>query len=246
MKKGIKIGMGLMTASVLICMILPMNLAAEEIVTVKNTFTSISEMTAEVTVEMTGNNASEIRFGIDYGSGDGDGEVTASEVTDFEADMKADMEQNDESDYKLDGITGKHTDASYSVSGAVGSDDSTKTVTLDATVKIKFDSIDDKLETHTFKIPAQGDGDDSEADYTLTVPSGYKIDTVKGIISPVKSNGGRTVKGKAGADAVEITIIRLEEGNRYASSNDSPGFELLGVGMTVSICAVLLARKREK
>lgn len=243
MKNGTRIGIGMMTAFVLICVVMPMNLAADETVTVKNTFTSISEITAEVTVEMTGDNASDIRFGIDYGSGNSDGEVTASEVTDFEADMKADMEQNDESDYILDGKTGKHKDVTYSVTGAVGNDDSTDTVTLEAQTKIKFDSIDDKLESHTFKVPSGGDEDDDPADYTLTVPSGYKIDAVKGITGPVKSNGDRTVKGKVGADAVEITIIKTGGGE---DSDDSPGFELLGAVVAVGICAVLLARKRKK
>lgn len=233
--------MGLMAAFVLICMILPGNIVADEIVTVKNTFTSISEMTAEVTVEMTGENASEMRFAIDYGGGDGNGEVNGSEVTEFRAYLKADMEQNDESDYTLDDKTGKHTDVQYSVSGALGIYDSTKSVILDAEVKIKFDSIDDKLDSHTFTIST---GDDSETDYTLTVPSGYEIDTVKGIANPEKSNGDRMVKGKVGSDAVEITIVKTLGGG--GDSSDSPGFELLGVGVAIGVCAVLMARKRKK
>ena len=243
MRNGTRIGIGLMTAFVLMCLVIPMNLAAEETVTVKNTFTTISEIRAEVTVEMTGDNASKIRFVIDYGSGDGDGEVTASEVTDFKAKMKADMEQNDESDYILDGKKGKHTDVQYSVSDAVGKVNSTASVTLDATLKIKFDSIDDKRESHTFKVSSGGNEDDDPADYTLTVTSGYKIDAVKGITGPVKSNGDRTVKGKVGADAVEITIIKTGGGE---DSDDSPGFELLGAMGVIGICAVLLGRKRKK
>jgi len=241
MKKGIKIGMGLIMAFVLICVLTPINVIAEG-ESVTETFSSISEVTAVATITLSGEDASDYRFGIDYAYGDGNEEVTSSEVDAFEDAMEEEMKADEENcDYPLDGNRGTYTNIIISVSGATGSVDTTDEITIEGQTKIAFSSIDKEADSHSYKVFM--DEDEAGVDYKLTVPSGYKIESVKGITDPVKSNGDRTVEGKSTSENIEVNIVKVKEDS---ASSDSPGFELLGVGVAIGVCAVLLARKRKK
>lgn len=247
MKNITKIGICMMMAFMLISVILPLNVYAEQNVKVTETFSSISELTAVANIEITGEDASDMRAGIDFASGDSDGEVTALEVDEFENEME-EMMAEDKSDYTLDGNRGTHTNLIYSVSGATGAVYSTDTMTIEAQTKIKFESINEALESHAFKIFTGEDGeeDSEEVDYELTVPGGYKIDTVKGLTGPVKSNSDRTVKGKANTETIEVTIVKTKGVSATGDSNDSPGFELLGAVVAIGLCVAILGWKKKK
>jgi len=239
MKNITKIGIGMMIAFMLICVLVPTNVYATVDGKVTESFSSISEVTAVATVTFSGEDASEYRALIDYISGDADGDVASSEVEEFEDYLEEDSEE-EECDYTLDGNRGTYTNNIYSIAGATGGIDSTESLTIEAQTKITFGSVDKELDSHTFKIFMSED--ETVMDYKLTVPSGYKIETVKGVTNPVKSNGDRTVEGKVAAENIEITIIKAKEDT---DSDDSPGFELIGVALAAGLCiAVVGWRKR--
>jgi len=227
MKNGTKIGIGVMLAFMLICVV-PTNatLSGSEI----HTFLSLSNVIVEATIYYSGSGGSGfdpsseyLRGTIDF-LGDGDGMVTASEVENFEEYME-EMSAMEDCEYYMDGIRGEYTSINISIKDATGSTSNASTITMEARTEITFGSVDANLESHVFK--EVGTDDVYVYNETITFPEGYKIDTVTGINDEQISSDGRTVTGKTIANTdIEIKFIR---------SNGSPGFELILV-----VCAIAL------
>jgi len=128
-------------------------------------------------------------------------------------------------EYYMDGIRGEYTSINVSIKDATGNINNTDTITMDAETEITFSSVDANLESHIFK--EDGTKNVYVYDKTITVPEGYKIDTVTGINDEQISSDGRTVTGETIANTdIEIKFVR---------SNGSPGFELILV-----VCAIAL------
>ncbi|MDP6155911.1 MAG: hypothetical protein QF682_07220 [Candidatus Thermoplasmatota archaeon] len=204
MTKGTKIGISMMLIFMLICVLVPSIAYASEEGSVTETFSSTSEVTAVATIKLSGEDASDFRYGINYFSGSNDTEVTSSEVDEFEDEMEEDLAAK-ESDYTLDGNRGTYTNIIVSITGAAGWVKSTDEITIEGQTKITFSSINNEADSHSYKVFMEED--ETGSDYELTVPSGYKIDTIKGLSNPVKSNGDKTVKGITTEDNIEINDV---------------------------------------
>ncbi len=229
MKNGAKIGIGVMLAFMLICVV-PTNTIAALSGSETHTFLSLSNIIVEATLYYSGSDGSGfdpsseyLRETIDF-LGNADGMVTASEVEDFEEYME-EMSAMEDCEYFMDGVRGEYTSISISIKNATGSTSNTDTITMDAQTEITFSSVDANLESHVFK--EVGTENVYVYNETITVPEGYTIDTVTGINDKQISSDGRTVTGKTIANTdIEIKFIR---------SNGSPGFELILV-----VCAIAL------
>ncbi len=229
MKNGTKIGIGVMLAFMLICVV-PTNTIATLSGNETHTFLSLSNVVAEATLYYSGSGGSGfdptseyLRGTIDY-FGNVDGMVTASEVDDFE-DYMEEMSAMEDCEYYMDGIRGEYTSINVSIKDATGSINNTDTITMDAQTEITFSSVDTNLESHIFK--EDGTKNVYVYDKTITFPEGYTIDTVTGINDEQISSDGRTVTGKTIANTdIEIKFVR---------SNGSPGFELI-----LMVCAIAL------
>jgi len=149
--------------------------------------------------------------------------VTSSEVEDFE-DYMEEMSAVKDCEYYMDGIRGEYTSLNISIKDATGSISDPSTITMYAQTEITFDSVDADLESYVFK--EVGTENVYVYNETISVPEGYKIDTVTGINDKQISSDGRTVTGKTIANTdIEIKF----------KSNGSPGFELVLV-----VCAIAL------
>lgn len=222
MKNGTKIGIGIMLAFMLICVV-PTNTIATLSGSETHTFLSLSNIIAEATLYYSGSDASDLRGAIDY-LGNGDGMVTTSEVDDFE-DYMEEMSAMEDCEYAMDGIRGEYTSIIISIKDATGSINNTDTITMDVQTEITFGSVDANVELHVFK--EFGIENVYVYDEKITFPEGYRIETVTGINDKQTSSDGRTVTGKTIANTdIEIKFIR---------SNGSPGFELILV-----VCAIAL------
>jgi len=227
MKNGMKIGIGIMLAFMLLCVV-PTNATLSGSET--HTFLSLSNVIVEATIYYSGGGGSGfdptseyLRETIDF-LGNADGMVTASEVENFEEYME-EMSAMEDCEYTMDGIRGEYTSINISIKDATGSINNTDTITMDAQTKITFSSVDANLESHVFK--EVGTENVYVFDETITFHEGYKIDTVTGINDEQISSDGRTVTGKTIANTdIEIKFVR---------SNGSPGFELILV-----VCAIAL------
>jgi len=229
MKNGTKIGCGIMLVFMLIC-VMPTNTIATLSGSETHTFLSLSNVVVEATLYYSGGDGSGfdpsseyLRGAIDY-LGNGDGMVTASEVDDFE-DYMEEMSVMEDCEYTMDGIRGEYTSINISIKDAAGSINITDTITMDAQTEITFSSVDANLESHVFK--EVGTENVYVYNETITLPEGYKINTVTGIDDEQISSDGRTVTGK--------TIANTDIEIKFIKSNGSPGFELILV-----VCAIAL------
>jgi len=187
---------------------------------------------------LSGDDAILLRYAMDI-LGNNDTQVSSSEVTDFEITYEAYVQEFG-NEYTMNAIEGTFTGLTTTFKNAEGPVLSDSAITYEYTGRIYFPGLDDELEAYSFRIVNEGGDVNSTMTIQITVPKGYEITFIEGILAPITSESGRTVNGPTLTDAnINIGFRPVDEFSQYYTP-----ILISGVICAVVIGAIALSRYR--